>query len=120
MPTHKWARVKLAGAHNLRRGAWYPIVNDSNPKIVILDVSKNNVPVAREALFLADERPTKWSVVKFDPAKPVPPRISQQRLPLTYAVCPNCRERSPVEEEQTQLLCAECNRYADVDWENLC
>jgi hypothetical protein len=120
MPSRKWARVKLAGAHNLRRGAWYPIVNDSSANIVILDVAKNNVPVPRESLDLADEKPSRWSVVRFDPAKPIPARISQQKLPLTYIVCPHCRERSPVLDSDREVGCGECNRTSEIDWDHPC
>ena len=120
MPSHRWARVKLSGAHNLRRGAWYAIVNDSSASIVILDVSKHNVPVPRDSLHLADQKPELWSVVKFDPAMPIPPRISQQHLPLTYAVCPHCRARQDVQEGVPYLVCLECKRKGDVDWESAC
>ena len=117
----KWARVKLSGAHNLRRGAWYPVVNDSNPKIVVLDVAKRNVPVPRESVELANDRPDKWSVVKFDADKPVPARISHEHLPLTYAVCPRCRARSvEVYDETAMLTCGECGKEAPVDWDNPC
>lgn len=117
----KWARVKLSGAHNLRRGAWYPVVNDANSNFVILDVEKRNVPIPRESVKLADGKPEKWSVVKFEPGKPVPARISQQSLPLTYAVCAFCRARSVELGDDTKTLkCDECGREAEVDWENPC
>ena len=117
----KWARVKLSGAHNLRRGAWYPVVNDSNPKIVVLDVAKRNVPVPRESVELADGKPEKWSVVKFNSEKALPARVSQEGLPLTYAVCPFCRARSvEVEVDMPSLKCDECGRETAVDWENPC
>jgi len=117
----KWARVKLSGAHNLRRGAWYPVVNDSNPKIVVLDVAKRNVPVPRESVELADGKPDKWSVVKFNSDKPLPARISQESLPLTYAVCPFCRARSVEVYDGTALLkCDECGKESPVDWDNPC
>ncbi len=117
----KWARVKLSGAHNLRRGAWYPVVNDSNAKIVVLDVAKRNVPVPRESVELANEKPDAWSVVKFNPDKALPARISQEHLPLTYAVCPFCRARSvEVEDGTASLTCDECGREAPVDWKNPC
>jgi hypothetical protein len=113
--------VKLSGAHNLRRGAWYPVVNDSNSRIVILDVSKRNVPIPRESVELSEEKPLRWSVVRFDPAKPVPARISQQNLPLIYAVCAFCRARSvELEESTTSLKCQECGREAPVDWDDPC
>jgi hypothetical protein len=121
MGPKKWARVKLSGAHNLRRGAWYPVVNDSSAKIVVLDVAKRNVPVPRESVELADAKPEAWSVVKFNPDKPLPARISQENLPLTYAVCPFCRARSVEVDGGTPMLkCDECGKEAPVDWDNPC
>ena len=120
MPTRKWARVLESGAHGLRRGAWYPVVNDTNSAIVVLDVAKKNVPVDRATLELADEKPDKWSVVKWDPAKPMPRRISQQNLPLTYAVCANCRARAELRTTGATLECPECKKTSDVDWVNPC
>lgn len=117
----KWARVKLSGAHNLRRGAWYPVVNDNNAKLVVLDVAKRNVPVPRESVELAEEKPTRWSVVKFNTDKPIPARISHEKLPLTYAVCPHCRARSvEVSDATTTLTCDECGKESEVDWDNPC
>ena len=117
----KWARVKLSGAHNLRRGAWYPVVNDNNARLVVLDVAKRNVPVPRESVELADGRPTKWSVVKFNTNKPIPARISQENLPMTYAVCPFCRARSVEVFDGTAMLkCDECGKEAEVDWDHPC
>src|SRR5438552_3892763 len=45
-----WARVGRAGAHLLRRGAWYPVVRISSSHIVVLDVNRRNVPVDRRFL----------------------------------------------------------------------
>ena len=110
----------MSGAHGLRRGAWYPVVNDSQAAIVILDVNKNNVPVDRATLQLADVKPNKWSVVKWDPAGPLPRRISQQNLPLTYAVCPHCRARAELGSAEKTLVCPECKVTTEVDWINTC
>ncbi|MBI4502521.1 MAG: hypothetical protein HY700_15345 [Gemmatimonadetes bacterium] len=120
MPLRKWARVLESGAHGLRRGAWYPVVNDASPAIVILDVNKNNVPVDRTSVGLADEKPEKWSVVKWNPAGPIPRRISQQNLPLTYGVCPHCRARAELSDNAFSLECPECKKTSEVDWVNTC
>jgi hypothetical protein len=120
MAAKLWARVRHTGAHNLRRGAWYPVVNDSNPSMVILDVSKHNVPVPRDSVDLAEKKPERWSVVRWDPSKPLPRRIGQENLPLTYAVCPFCRARGDVLEGQKDLVCLECKMKAEVDWVDTC
>ena len=97
------------------------MVNDSSSKIVVLDVSKRNVPVPRESVELADHKPEKWSVVKFNSDKPLPARISQEHLPLTYAVCPFCRARSVEVDAATAVLkCDECGKEAPVDWNHPC
>ena len=64
---NKWARVAKAEAHGLRRGAWYPVVNDTTDSMIVLDVNKENRPVSRAWLQFRDQRPTKWSVVRRDP-----------------------------------------------------
>lgn len=111
----------MSGAHNLRRGAWYPVVNDSSDKMVLLDVAKRNVPVPRGSVEVAEGKPERFSVVKFDPNKPVPARISQEDLPLTYAVCPFCRARTMgIDDGVPALTCEECGKEAPVDWENPC
>jgi hypothetical protein len=121
MPPRKWARVLQSGAHGLRRGAWYPVVNDSSPTFVIIDVSKKNIPVDRKSIQLADDKPTLWSVVDWPPGKPVPQRMTEQNLPRTYGVCPYCRSRSSgLGREVLELQCVECGAVAKVDWSNPC
>jgi LSD1 subclass zinc finger protein len=89
--------------------------------MVILDVSKKNVPVDRTSLELADTRPEQWSVVKWQPGKPLPHRMSERNLPRIYAVCPSCRARSMgLSEGVKELKCSDCNYEGLVDWENAC
>jgi hypothetical protein len=96
------------------------VVNDISTSIVILDVNKNNVPVERATVELADLRPEKWSVVKWDPAGPIPRRISHENLPLTYGVCPQCRARAELHNSHSSLQCPECKQKSEVDWVNTC
>ena len=60
----RWARVRRTGAHGLRRGAWYAVVNDSKPTIVFLDVHRRNVAMDRTLLDVRDDPPSMWSVVR--------------------------------------------------------
>jgi len=121
MPPRKWARVLQSGAHGLRRGAWYQVVNDSSPSMVILDVSKKNVPVDRNSLEIADGKPVDFSVVKWHPGKPLPHRMSEKNLPRIYAVCPSCRSRTDQLAAGTQTIkCVECGHEAAGDWEKAC
>ena len=121
MPPRKWARVLQSGAFGLRRGAWYPVVNDNVAGMIVLDVSKRNVPVDRKTVELSDDKPTVWSVVDWPPERPVPQRMTEQNLPRTYAVCPYCRSRSQgVSPDVKEMQCTECGAHAKVDWDNPC
>ncbi len=94
-PQKKWARVKRAGAHGLRRGAWYVVLTDTKPTIVVLDVNKKAVPVDRTLLEFTTEKPHKWSVVRLDAKDDAPRRPSQAGLGMLYGVCQLPGARQP-------------------------
>lgn len=120
-PRRKWARAKGAGAHGLRRGAWYMVVNDAQENVVLLNVRKTNVPVPRSMLDIIDEQPSKWSVVKWQEAQRGARRASQENLGLLYAVCPACGERGKIEPPNTaQITCAHCHGTFLLDWDHPC
>jgi len=120
-PRRKWARAKGAGAHGLRRGAWYLVVNDSQPGVVFLYVRKNNVLVPRSMLDFSEEKPGKWSVVKWQETQRGARRASEQNLGLVYGVCPSCGERGKIEPpDAAQLTCVHCHGTFPVDWEHPC
>lgn len=119
MAERKWARVKKAGAHGLRRGAWYPVLND-RPTIVVLDVAKRAIPMDRSLLDFREAAPDSWSVVQNDPGSTAGRRASESALNWTYGVCPNCRERQNLEPDTTPVKCTDCGKEARVDWENPC
>lgn len=117
----KWARPKRSGAHGLRRGGWYRVVNDSSPSLVILDVRKTNVPVPRSLLEFSDSPPTKWSVVKWEESQRGARRASEANLGLTYGICPACGQRAPIDPpDATALTCDNCQGTFPVDWEHPC
>ncbi len=89
MGLEKWARPK-PGAHGLRRGAWYAVVNEMNTAMIVLDVQKNNVPVPRDMLVFSDQAPMKWTVVQWEESQRGAERASEENDGLTYAVCPIC------------------------------
>lgn len=116
-----WARVRQSGAHGLRRGAWYPVVNDNQASLVVLNVRRDNVPVPREMLELSDQPPQSWSVVQWEESQRGASRASERNYGLTYAVCPSCCERSGIERPGAkEMKCAHCQRTFPVDWERLC
>ena len=121
MPSPTWARVKRGGAHGLRRGAWYRVVNDANPRILVLDVNKKTVPVPREMLDLSQTPPERWSVVRWQGSESGALRVSDAALGLTYAVCPSCRSRAAIDPaDADRLRCGECGGEFVVDWERVC
>src|SRR5215831_6280418 len=98
-----WARVGPAGAHTLRRGAWYPVVRMSSSNIVVLDVNRRNVPVDRRLLEIRCQ-----------------PRLIERIgriFPLTYAVCPACRHRQAFGADSKRLTCDRCHNSAILAWD---
>ncbi|HEX9727774.1 MAG TPA: hypothetical protein VGA37_04665 [Gemmatimonadales bacterium] len=120
MTPKKWARVRKAGAHGLRRGAWYGVVNDKKPTIAFLDVNKRNVAVDRTLLEFADVRPYRWSIVVRDPEDPGTRRASESKLWATYGVCPSCRMRANIPTDAERFACPQCSNDFAIDWENPC
>lgn len=116
----EWARVSKEEAHGLRRGAWYAVVGEAESDLVLLDVNKTNRPVNRSNLEFADEKPTKWSVVRRDPNEHAAVRASTARLGSSYGVCPLCRARVALAPDTTETKCPECKEISEVDWDNPC
>lgn len=117
MTPKKWARVRKAGAHGLRRGAWYPVVNDQKPTIVFLEVHKRNVAVDRSLLEFSDIAPTRWVVVMRDPEEQRGKRASDAGLQPTYGVCPTCRTRANLVADVDTAICPGCGSEYGIDWE---
>ncbi len=118
MNSQKWARPK-PGAHGLRRGAWYRVVNEMGSQMVVLDVSRNNVPVPRDMLVLTEQTPDKWTVVSWQETQRGAMRASESETGLQYAVCPSCRSRSALDGAQTPTMtCQKCGNTFPVDWEH--
>ena len=120
MPPKKWARVRRAGAHGLRRGAWYPVVNDKKTTIAFLDVNKRNVAVDRTLLEFSEVQPYQWSIVVRESDDPSVARSSQVHLDPTYGVCPNCRTRANVPRGSERTQCPQCSNEYGVDWAHPC
>lgn len=116
----KWARVKRAGAHGLRRGAWYAVLNENKSNIVVLDVSKKAVPIDRSMLDFSTQKPRKWSVVRLDPEKDAAELASEAGLSPLYGVCPNCAGRANLKQDDSQLKCPVCQLLFEIDWSAAC
>ncbi|MGH7701188.1 MAG: hypothetical protein ACREMJ_11815 [Gemmatimonadales bacterium] len=111
-----WARVGPAGAHTLRRGAWYPVVRISSSNIVVLDVNRKNVPVDKRLLEIRYHPPERWTIVQCEPR--VLQRVGRV-FPLTYAVCPTCRHRQAVDRDLGEMACDRCRKSAALAWDEL-
>ena len=117
----KWARARGPGAHGLRRGAWYLVVNDTQPSVVILNVRKRNVPVPRSMVEIRPESPNTWSVVQWQESQRGAKRAGQEQLGLQYGVCPACGERARLDPPKVaELTCTQCGGTFAVDWERPC
>ncbi|MGD2136221.1 MAG: TFIIB-type zinc ribbon-containing protein [Gemmatimonadales bacterium] len=121
MPEKKWARAKQSGAHGLRRGAWYMVVNDPGGSLVVLNVRKDNVPVPRSMVVISDEPPDRWSVVRWEETQQGAQRASEQSLGMLYAVCPKCGERQKIDPPDAgEMTCEACGGTFPMNWETTC
>lgn len=113
MPQQQWARLKSDLDYRIRRGAWYRILKIGSLEAV-LDVQGRPTPIPRPFLEIEWRPPMRWSVVQR-------PRQAM-RLPASwgpvYAVCPNCRNRAPLEGHPARIRCGRCNGHFEVAWEN--
>ena len=112
MPNQQWARLKSDLDYKIRRGAWYRILKVGSLEAV-LDVQGKPTPIPRPFLEIELRPPLQWSVV------PRPRRAT--RIPANwgtvYGVCPNCRNRAPLDGHPTKLRCGRCNETFQVAWE---
>lgn len=107
----QWARLDAEVDVPLRRGAWYPVSRLSATEVVV-DVNRRPTSVPRQHMVLHATPPSQWAVVR-RPRRAI-------RMPASwgdrYAVCPNCRERSRLDNRPANLRCHRCNGYFPVAW----
>ncbi len=125
-----WARVKGPSEVNvgsqdhvaatLRRGAWYPVVQDDASQTVVLGVSRAELPVPREALQIRRHQSERFSVVARAPDDPNPVRGTPADLGPSYAVCPTTRSRVRLTEQTDSLECPRCAADHPIAWDQLC
>ena len=108
----QWARLQSDVHCRLRRGAWYRVA-DLTAAEARLDVNRVQVPVPRTSLKIVSAPPQYWTIV-------VRPRDAKN-LPLLwgdkYAVCPGCRNRTPLRGASQSMRCPRCDRTYRVAWE---
>ena len=108
----QWARPRADVNRGLRRGAWYRVIAFT-PGEVIVDVNRVARIVPREGVEIVTTPPQRWSIV---------PRPSDAvRVPLDwgdwYALCPTCRNRTPIKGHSATLRCPRCAGLFQIAWE---
>lgn len=105
-----FARLKADVELEMRRGAWYRVIELDDLQAV-LDVNNQRVGVLRDWLEIQARPPLQWSIVA-PPAgsRKVPPELRQ-----AYIVCPNCRGRSPLPKRGHALECRRCREEFELE-----
>src|SRR5213594_1522629 len=98
-----WARCLDNVADMLRRGAWYPIVDETDDGKVVLEVRKKPVRISRIVVRTGLLRPTLGG-------------REGEEVTTTYAVCPHCQERQDFTGKPDGMKCLRCKRESKIDW----
>ncbi len=115
-----WARCTDNVADVLRRGAWYPIVEESTDGHLVVEVRGRGVRLARGDLTVRQNAPDRWSVVVRTGIQRAALDGRGRELPSTYAVCPHCQERRDFAGAPPSLACARCGATSPVNWSETC
>jgi hypothetical protein len=114
-----WARCLDNVADILRRGAWYPIIEETPDGKVVLEVRQRPVRLSRVDVRVRDQPPDRWSVVvRTGVLRPT--LGGGHDVVTTYAVCPACHERQDFSGRPVTLKCTRCARVSEVDWSETC
>jgi len=108
-----WATGAPGTGDILRRGAWYPILEDAGEEVVI-EVDTHPMRLPRKKVVVRVERPDQWSIVVRTGV--MRPTLSGAKAATTYAVCPDCTARQEFEGRPDSLMCGRCRRAAKIDW----
>lgn len=98
-----------------RHGAWYPVVNRGETRIV-LDVNGQRVALPVEQVEVRDKRPERFTVVYRVDTQPNPVHGTRQDLGRVYAVCPSCAHRIRLFGQPEETVCTECRHKGVVAW----
>ncbi len=120
MKRNGWARVRPPGIDGLRRGAWYPVVDDSAPDSVVLDVRGEKITVPRLRVHIRRLKPERCGVVVRAPDDYNPARGTPEDLGSRYAVCPQCHARVGLTGQPEYVDCTGCRCRFAVAWEETC
>jgi hypothetical protein len=116
-----WARITDSVADVLRRGAWYPVLEETPDGDVVLDVQSRKIRLSRQDVHVRADPPERWSVVvRTGVLRPTLGGGRGSALVSTYGVCPACQERQEFTGRPEQLTCQRCGKSAAVDWSETC
>jgi hypothetical protein len=117
-----WARCADNVADILRRGAWYPIVEESPDGHVVVEVRQQRVRLARADVTVRAEPPDHWSIVaRTGVLRPtLGAGAKGSGVATTYAVCPLCHYRQDFAAKPASLKCVRCGATSPVDWSETC
>jgi len=115
-----WARCTERMADILRRGAWYPVVEETPDGGVVVEVDQQRIRVKRGDVSIRKEPPTEWSIVVRTGVMRPTWSGAGSSAPTTYAVCPVCRERQYMDGKPKEMECRRCKKLAPVNWVETC
>jgi hypothetical protein len=115
-----WARCSDNVADVLRRGAWYPVVEESSDGHVVVEVRRQRIRLNRADVTVRTEPPDHWSVVVRTGV--LRPTLGGKGMEVvtTYAVCPLCHYRQDFAGKPGTLRCVRCGATSPVDWTETC
>jgi len=103
----------------LRRGAWYPVLEETPDGKVVLEVRQKPVRLSLVDVRVREIPPDQWSVVvRTGVLRPT--LGGGQDVVTTYAVCPHCLERQDFSGRPASLKCTRCTQVSPVDWSETC
>ena len=115
-----WARCADNVADILRRGAWYPVVEEATDGYIVVEVRQQRVRLAKSDVTIRSEPPDHWSIVVRTGVMRPTLGGNREAVTQTYAVCPTCNERQEFSGKPTRLRCTKCRNEASVDWSVTC
>ncbi len=113
-----WPTVGRPSRRILRRGAWYPILQDGETDRVVIDVAGRETTVPRRLLELRalQPEPRLFAIVH---------RLSEEErsggehddgLGSRYAVCPRCQTRRAILARPKKITCPGCGLHSEIAW----
>jgi hypothetical protein len=116
MAPRAWARITDRIADVLRRGAWYPVVEQTSDEVVVDVAGGKRIRLSREDVRVRETPPDRWSVVVRTGV--LRPTLGGKggEVVTTYGVCPHCRERQELTGKPAREKCGRCGAESPVDW----